>query len=249
MCYDLGKLLERIERHGRRKGYSPKEIAETLENIKKQWQGIPLTHLSCFSHPELPLIIRGAHGYKAVMMQWGLVRTNKEVQNMTVNAAAETIFEKKSYKEPILTRRAILPINGWFEHQHAHGKSFPYFIHDSMDEFFYMGCVYNVYPDGDYTFAIVTTAANPLVAKIHNKPANNQGPRMALLLSGVTILEWMNPDTPVERIKELLVPYPDDMMDAYTVKPIRGKKIDGVRKEILDQHSYPEISSEQLGLF
>lgn len=248
MCYDLGKLEEKLRKQGARAGHTPIEIDEAMSEYKRIWRGGKVL-LTCFDHPDLPLVYQDGNEYKCDLMEWGLIKETPEMQNRTVNAMCETIFERKSYKEAILTHRALLPINGWFEHQHVGPKSYPYFIHDSEDEHFFMGCIYKIYPEFGYTFSIVTTAANPLVAKIHNKPANAQGPRMPLLFTGDSMLEWLNPSISKEEIKELMKTHPDDLMDAYTVKPIRKKEVDANSPSVLDEHRYAELDSKQMSLF
>jgi putative SOS response-associated peptidase YedK len=260
MCYDLGKLESKLRKQGKRKGHTPKEVDSTIEDYKRIWRGGPVL-LNGFAHPMLPLVFQDGAAYTSQLMRWGLVppfikdndKANK-LMNMTINCQSETAFEKPSFKHAIRQHRAILPINGWFEHQHVGGKPYPYFIHDAEGEYFYMGCIYSTWDNPalgkeETTFSIVTTKGNELLTRIHNKPANGQGPRMPLLLSGDAMLEWLHPSTPEDTVKEIMVSYPDDLMDAYTVKPIRGKNVDTESEDVLAPHSYQELDSEQLSLF
>jgi putative SOS response-associated peptidase YedK len=59
------------------------------------------------------------------------------------------------------------------------------------------------------TFGIITTAANPLVSKIHN--------RMPVILSEEEETDWLNPQLGTEEAKALLIPYPATDMDSYEV--------------------------------
>jgi putative SOS response-associated peptidase YedK len=244
MCYDISKLQSKLKQ-GARAGHTPKQIEETIEDYKRIWRGGQVL-FSGFSHPELPLVFRQDGRYTSELMTWGLVpsyikdeKKAAEIMNMTINCQSETAFEKPSFAESIRHHRAILPVHGWFEHQHVHGKPFPYFIHNADDELMYMGCVYSLWDNPktgreEATFSIVTTAGNELLTKIHNKPAQGQGARMPLLLSGDALMEWLHPETDINGLKELMVTFTDEYMDAYTVRPIRGKQ---------------ELDTEQLSLF
>jgi putative SOS response-associated peptidase YedK len=59
------------------------------------------------------------------------------------------------------------------------------------------------------TFAIITTAANELVAQIHH--------RMPVMLQAEDEEDWLNPQVPPEDAQGLLVPYPADLLTMYEV--------------------------------
>lgn len=260
MCYDIAKLKSRLKKQGQRKGHTPQEIEETIKDYERIWRGEQVL-FSGFAHPELPVIVREDGRYTTELMTWGLVpsyinepKKAAEVMNMTINCQAETAFEKASFKESIRHFRGLLPINGWFEHHHVNGKPFPYYIHDAENELLYLGCIYSMWYNPvtskeEATFSIVTTKGNDLLTRIHNKPAKSQGPRMPLILSGDAVMEWLHPDTDMNTLKEIMITFPDDMLDAYTVKPIRTKGVDAFSESVIEPHRYPELDTEQLSLF
>src|ERR1700734_4108971 len=80
-----------------------------------------LYHVSGFAHPNLPVIVEDAER-RFELMQWGLIPswTKSEEQaiefcNMSLNAKAETLFEKPMFKIPALTKRCMLPVDGFYE--------------------------------------------------------------------------------------------------------------------------------------
>ncbi len=261
MCYDVAKLLSRIKKTAGRKGYTPSEIEESVTDIKRQWQGISMIHLSAFTHPLLPLVAHIQNQPGCRWMRWGLVppyvheqEKANNLRKMTVNCQAESVFEKPSFRQSIVHHRAVLPVNGWFEHHHVGKHSYPYFIHDCEDELLYLGCIYassNIESSSstEFTFSIVTTVGNELLQGIHNRPAQGQGARMPLLLSGQALLEWLHPSTSTNRLKELMMPASDEYLTAYTVKPIHGKQANPQDEQVLDPVDYPELGAQQLSLF
>src|SRR3954471_13551349 len=91
-----------------------------------------------------------------------------------LNARGEEILTKSSFKNSIRQRRCIIPLEGFYDYQHrGSGKTKhtqTYFIEKNEGLLFAAG-VWDEY-NGQKTFAIITTDANPLMAEIHNK-----GPR------------------------------------------------------------------------
>ena len=58
---------------------------------------------------------------------------------------------------------------------------------------------------------VVTTTPNELVGQVHD--------RMPVIVPRENYAEWLDPDTPEKRLKELLVPYPADLMAVRVVGP------------------------------
>lgn len=63
---------------------------------------------------------------------WGLVPEctidAESIWNKTLNAIGETLFEKPSFKDSIAQKRCIIFLEGFYEHHHKNGKTFPHFI-------------------------------------------------------------------------------------------------------------------------
>lgn len=141
----------------------------------------------------------------------------------TMNARAETLFEKKSFSEPALRRRCIIPSTGYFEfHHHTDKSTTPYYIYLKNEEIFSIAGVWNswVHPvtlNKILTFSLITTTANPLAAEIHNGGSNPH--RMPLILSPEDEEKWLKPTLAESEIKTLLKTPSDDNMEAYAVSP------------------------------
>jgi putative SOS response-associated peptidase YedK len=251
MCYTIQQLEERILKQGQRKHSTPAEIDEALRIFREQIMGKPLFAISGFEHPSIPILI-DVGGLHWQPMHWGLIplwckdwNAALELSNMTLNARAETLFEKPAFKHAASTRRGLLPITGFYEYKHVKGKKFPHFIDWKDEEVRWLACVCDEWKDRDrgetvLTFSIATTKGNPLMAEIHNNPELDE-PRMPVVLEGNNLLKWMSNETPLEELKQLLVPCPDCDMRAHTVKALRGKNSPGNSPEAFKPHTYAEL--------
>ena len=251
MCYTIQQLEERIVKQGQRKNSTPAEIEELLRIFREQLKGKPLFAISGFEHPAIPILISHG-GLHWQPMHWGLIplwckdwSAALELSNMTLNARAETLFEKPAFKHAASTTRGLLPITGFYEYKHVKGKKYPHFIDWNEEDVHWLACVCDEWKDRDrgetlLTFAIVTTRGNELMAQIHNNPELDE-PRMPVFLKGDDMLTWLNKDTPIENLKQLLSPIESSNMRACPVKPLRGKLSPGNTAEAFKPHVYAEL--------
>ena len=82
---------------------------------------------------------------------------------------------------------------------------------------------------------MLTVAANPLMAKIHNSKE-----RMPVILRKEDEAKWLNPNLTKEEINALLKPYDETLMAAYTVQ----KDFNKIRHE--DGKLLPELEYGEL---
>lgn len=150
-----------------------------------------------------------------VALRWWLVpRWAKEVnQKYTMfNAAAETLSERASFREPFKTQRCLVPANGFFEWPEIEGKKVKHWLGLKDGGLFAMAGLWERaenLPDGPLeSFTIVTTAANDLVTRYHPKG------RMPVILDRSAFNAWLDPATPMNEVRELIETYPDEAMAA-----------------------------------
>ena len=137
---------------------------------------------------------------------------------MPLNARADTIFEKPSFREPIMKKRCIVPSTGYFEWRHEGTKKIPYYIYLKDEPIFSMAGIYDSWLDKETgeehsTFSIITTDTNPLTDYIHNTKH-----RMPTILSKENEEKWLNPNLTKQEIATFLHPYEADKMDAYVIE-------------------------------
>lgn len=129
--------------------------------------------------------------FDPVLARWGLVSENtngrdkqQQIWNRTLNARGEDMFETWSYKSSAKSRRCLICVDGFFEHYHHNGKTYPYYIYRSDNEPMTLAGLWSDWEDKETgekltTFSIVTTKGNDLLAKIHNNPKLEERPKNA----------------------------------------------------------------------
>src|SRR5690554_1226246 len=208
MCFTVsfeGKAIKAVKEH-----------LQTYPKLEMRGEFNNLYYLvSGFSHPKLPVFKNDA----VEICEWGLIPSfakseekAKELANMTLNARSDTIHQKPSFKNSIKKNRCILPLDGFYEWQHNGKLKQPYYIYPSDETVFYLGCIYN-----NNTFSIITTDANPLMAKIHNTKK-----RMPLILPKSYIETWVDPTTDIALVGQMMQPYSTELMSAHTISTDAG---------------------------
>ncbi|MFZ4544115.1 MAG: SOS response-associated peptidase [Saprospiraceae bacterium] len=242
MCFTLEFLSKPKEKYVER--YKKLLPAEKKPDILPAQ--LPLFYLvSGFSHPELPVVRHdGIH-----MHRWGLIPfwTKDEgfamsIQDKTLNAVGETVFEKPSFRNCITKQRCILGVEGFYEWRDYNKTKYPYLVKCKSQEIFSLGCIYDNWVDklsGEtvHTFSILTTPANPLMEKIHNSKL-----RMPLILDKKDEAKWLDPTLNHEQIQSLIKPFDDSDMYAYTIDKKAGNaRLDRNIPEIILPVDYAEL--------
>lgn len=258
MCYDSAQIAELIYRYAVHAGASEEE----LEYLRRNWEQKkrkPSTgyyHVSGFDHPELVAFERKQNQLHADTFTWGLIPhwTKDEIQaieirNKTLNARGESMFEKPSFRDAAVQKRIVIPLDGFYEHFHKNGKTFPHFIRRKDGESLLVGGLAAEWTNpitGELiqTMAIVTTKANDLMSKIHNNPRMNE-PRMPLILDTSNVECWLEGNQ--TNVEELIRPS-DVELESHTVRRLRGKGSAGNTPGAQEEYLYPDLD-EPLTLF
>jgi putative SOS response-associated peptidase YedK len=158
----------------------------------------------------------GADTREATFLKWGLVpRWAKDpaVGNRLINARAETVAEKPSFREAFSRRRCLIPLSGFYEWSRRADRKRPFYFHMRGGEPFAVAGLWERW-EGEggplETCTLITTEANDLLARYHD--------RMPVILRPEDYDLWL--DTDVRRsdlLPPLLRPYPHDEMSAYAV--------------------------------
>ena len=153
-------------------------------------------------------------------LRWGLIppwAKDPAIGNRLINARAETLAEKPSFREAFIRRRCLVVADGFYEWRAAGKRKVPvYLFLKSKGPFGFAG-LYERWksPGGEEirTCTIITTEANELVRPLHN--------RMPVILPEDVEDEWLDPAANRrESLLSLLKPYPAAGMDAYDVTPV-----------------------------
>ncbi|HSO86161.1 MAG TPA: SOS response-associated peptidase [Draconibacterium sp.] len=231
--------LRRAERN------NPADI-EYWRNVLRQYDD--WFQVSGFAHPKV-IIYTNNKPFTPEPHTWGLVpgwaKSPESIWNNTLNAKVETMFEKSSFQKSAGSKRCIIPAEGFYEHHYFNGKTYPFYIAHKEGKPFYFAGLWNDWANPDTgeilnTFTIVTTRANTLMTKIHNKPKFSDEPRMPVILPDDATEEYLRPLSRKE-IEELCVPFPDSQMVAHTVKSLSGKNSPGNVPEANEKYFYPDL--------
>lgn len=207
------------------------------------------------------------------VLKWGLVPSwskNPEGAARMINARAETLAEKPSFRRPFAQRRCIIPADGYYEWVTApeerqlevegkkkRARKQPYFVLPADGSVFAMAGIYEFWRDRTLpdehplawwtTCSVITTEAE--TGPLGVAPAEGPGslaeihPRMPLMLTPDRWDAWLDPArTDPDELQALLAPPPGGLMRAYPV----STAVSNVRNngpELLEELAAPEEST------
>jgi putative SOS response-associated peptidase YedK len=162
-----------------------------------------------------------AHDVREIeMLRWGLIPSwakDPAIGNRMINARSETVDQKPSFKAAFRRRRCLVVADGFYEWQRlTHGKQ-PHYIRLTDGEPFAFAGLWERWEGADgiviETCTILTTAANELMAPLHD--------RMPVILERSHHDLWLDPEMGEARaLKPLLEPYPSEKMTAHAVSKL-----------------------------
>lgn len=147
------------------------------------------------------------------MLRWGLVppwARDPSIGYRMINARAETVAEKPAFRTSFARRRCLILADGFYEWERAGRAKQPFHITRADGAPFAFAGLWTGWKDPAIededeawlrTCTIVTTTANDKIAGIH--------PRMPVILEPGDEQTWLDPETPAERLQQLLVPLPE----------------------------------------
>lgn len=171
----------------------------------------------------VPVVRIGAnHTRELVQLKWGLVPSwakDPRVGSRLINARAETIAQKPSFRRAFGSQRCLIVATGFYEWTKVPGSKAkqPHFITlQTGGPFAFAGLWERWHPKGAdplETCTIITTEANGLLRPLH--------PRMPVILDQSAYARWLDPGVRnPEAHKALLVPYADAGMCHYPVSKL-----------------------------
>ncbi len=177
-------------------------------NVAPQWNGAP-TH-------DFAVIRRNPDTNQRALnlLRWGLVPRWAEGEKTafsTINAKSETVATTPSFREAWRQgRRCIVPLDAFYEWRTLpDGTKQPYAVSRIDGRLLAVAGLWEgkKLPDGGIlrTFTILTTAANALLAKLHD--------RMPVILDEADIPMWLGEiDASIEAVRALLRPCPPELL-------------------------------------
>ena len=146
-------------------------------------------------------------------MRWGLIPSwakDPAIGSRMINARAETLAEKPSFRDAYRRRRCLVVADGFYEWRKVGAGKQPVWIHPVDGGLLTFAGLWETWrsPEGEIveTCTIVTTKSNELISAFHE--------RMPVIVPPEQRDRWLHPE-PVEpaSLADLLVPYPSDLLE------------------------------------
>ena len=184
------------------------KVQEILFELKTSYNVSPTQNIAA-------VINDGAN--KLISCRWGLIppwAKDMSFASRMINARAETVAEKPSFKKPFKSSRCLIVADGFFEWREVQDKKVPMYISMKDGGIIGFAGLYNHWkPPGSEsicTCTIITTEPNELLAPIHN--------RMPAIIKPDQREIWLDPEiSDVKDLLPLLGSYDSDLMEAYEV--------------------------------
>ena len=152
---------------------------------------------------EVLVIIRN-HDTRLDKFYWGLVpfwAKDLSIGSRLINARAETVAQKPSFRHAFKKRRCLIIADGFYEWQGEKGHKQPWYLTLTSGELFAFAGIWEIWRDQTeseyHSCAIITTSASNSVRDIHN--------RMPVILQPETYEAWLNPkNQDIKRLNAIL---------------------------------------------
>ena len=151
--------------------------------------------------------------------RWGLVPSwakDASIGSRLINARVETVTDKPAFKKAFVSRRCLLPADGYYEWWGEKGHKQPFFIHPKDGGVMAMAGLYEFWksPEDEWLFTVtvITTQAEDALGHIHD--------RMPMLVEPARWEAWLDPRQQPDGLRDLLVPAAPGLLDATPVSTL-----------------------------
>ncbi len=188
------------------------------DNPRPRWNGAPTQDFAACR--------LGDDGARTLCrLRWGLIpfwAKDAKIGARLINARAETVDSKPSFRSAFKSRRCLIPANGWFEWVREGGGKSPRFLSMADGSTASFAALWERWGgDGDAieSFTIITTEAAPDLAHVHA--------RQPAIVDPSRFDDWLDPDAPKEALLGIVrPPHPGP----YDVRPV-SRLVNNVRND------------------
>lgn len=198
--------------------------AEVPENFRPRYNAAP---------SQLLPVVSNMNRRKVVLYEWGMVPhwiKEKESSKRLINARAETVAGKSSFRHSFRKMRCLVPADGYYEWKKTEQGKVPYRIVMRSGQPFVFAGLWSSHEDevGEplHDFCIITTEAAPGIAYVHD--------RMPVILEKECRDFWLSDTEDEEGLLDILRPLDEEKLKAYEV----SRRVNNV------QHDDPETIRE-----
>lgn len=254
MCYDAETAARNSLKYAIHRAGSQAERNKLQLEYEKIWGKELFTfhHVTGFAHPKV-LVFTDKDPLTPQAFTWGLIpfwvqdpEKAKVSMRNCLNARGETIFTTYSFKESAKSKRCLIYLDAFYEYHHLKSKTYPFRISMKDDSPMVIAGLWDEWINKETgelckTFTMVTTKGNSIMAKIHNNPKAEMGPRMPVILPKELQDKWLDPSLTKEQVEELIKPFDESLMAYRSVGKLRGKAAVGNVPEVTNEVKYQEI--------
>lgn len=200
------------------------EVDETGDGLPEPSWNIPPT-------ATVPIVVQPAPrddaptARRLEAARWGLVPAWADDVSVGVrafNARSETVATKPMFRDAVVSRRALVPADGWYEWRREGDAKTPWYVHGEAPIAFAGLYAWWKQPDGAWLLSttILTAAATGELASIHE--------RMPVVVDGAMRDAWLDVDEDAESVLEAVLAEAPEAVDALRMHEV-GRAVGNVR--------------------
>jgi putative SOS response-associated peptidase YedK len=195
---------------------TPEQLKETFDLV--QVPGYKISYNIAPGQKILGIVQLEPTDFRAVSLDWGLVPSwvkDSKIGHSLINARAETLAEKPSFKTAYHKRRCLIPATGFYEWQKRDNGKQPYHVCREDRRLFAFAGLWEHWEQGAeplYSCTIITAVANTLIQPIHD--------RMPVIIGAEHYRTWLDHRQTRQSLDQLLT-NPD--YEGMTLHPISDR--------------------------
>lgn len=174
--------------------------------------------------PTTPIMVAMCNDYQPKrhlsFVRWGLIpfwAKDPKIAHKMINARAETLAEKPSFKAAFKYRRCIIPASGFYEWRNTSAGKIPHWIYPTKAPIFAFAGLWEIWTDPSggehWTATIITTEANKTMQDLHH--------RMPVMLQPEAFDLWLDRDIQQpKQLQHLLKPAPNEDLTYHAVSKL-----------------------------
>jgi putative SOS response-associated peptidase YedK len=173
----------------------------------------------------IPVLVMRDGAVELEIMQWGLVpswSSDPKVGSKMINARAETLTEKVSFKNLVRSNRCIIPMSGFYEwHREGSHPKVPFYVTRKDPGLIWASGLWttSAVVDNGYTCAMITRESGDDLSSLHHRTPAHFSPELAC--------DWMTSSMEVGELCNISVQPPLSFHEVSTdVNSVRNNRAD-----------------------
>jgi putative SOS response-associated peptidase YedK len=186
---------------GRFAFYSPREAVQSVFGIDPEFELQPRYNIT--PSQDIAAFTAASGGQpEFAFLRWGLVpfwAKDPAIGQQMINARAETLREKPSFRTAIKRSRCVILADGYYEWQRTESGKLPHYFTSALNSPMLLAGLWDTWEKGSEPLrscAIITHSASPAIAAVHH--------RMPLILSEGSARRWLDAGSDTATVDGLL---------------------------------------------